>query len=298
MLSALCCVYNDSTFIDACLRSMEPYIDQIVVVEGSWSGIKGTYDYKANLRSDDGTLEIVEKFARDFPEKTILVNAIGDEGVCRNFGLALCNEPYILQLDSDEFYYPNQLREFRQNLIWKLDKDADVFTINSLGFIFNFRMHFKGPQARIFRNNGLYYGYGLSVGDVLKRDDREIKYQHINEITNLHFQTIGDRSKVSKNNMFEREKEILKNMGQDPEILHPGGYRWWYEEVFLKYDGTNLKELEEKCKGSIHIWSYNHSECRNIKVHEIPEDFVWPAYLYEQRWFNPDFKGRIEKLVV
>lgn len=294
MISALFCVYNDHIFTGACLKSIEPFVDQIVIVEGSWDGQAGTYDYKANKRSDDGTLEIVEKFAKDFSHKTILVNSIGDECITRNYGLSLCTEPMVLHLDSDEFYYPDQLLDFRQNVFWKLDKDADVFTVDSMGFVFNFRRFFKGPRARLFRNNGVFYTYGQAIGDVLDKEGG-VKYQHVN-LMNLHFQMVGNRSKIMNNNMFEREKELQVFMGEDPSIPHLGGYRWWHENVFLKYDGTNLEELEEKCKGSIHVWSYHHEEHRDHKLHEIPDDFVWPAYLYQETWFNPDRKDRIEKL--
>ena len=290
-ISALMTVYNESTFTDACLRSIEPLIDQFVIVEGSWKGLRGTYDYKENLRSSDGTREIVEKFVKDFPHKATLYNSLEDEECCRNLGLGACDNRWILHLDSDEFYYLDQLSKLKERL--HEYPNNSILMFKEYSFYFNFNYYTVGKKKRLFDGWNLQYYSNNGVGDVLKNMSGEPNVELDVPASILHFQWVGNRKKVLDSPNYERQLHNMKQFKLDPKEHYIGCWDWWVKEVYTQFNGKNLKELEAKCNGSIHPWSYHHKEHRP-RLLEIDDEFVFPGYLYRYPWFDIQEEGLID----
>jgi glycosyltransferase involved in cell wall biosynthesis len=281
------CVYNDAVFTKACLENIEPVVDQIVIVEGSWDGPLGTYDYGENKSSDDGTRRIVEQFEALHPDKVILIDSIGDEECSRNAGLHACTSDWVLHLDSDEFYWPNELEQLKTEIIDQAEaQGADRLHFDEMTFYFNFRNYMKGSKLRMFNSGlGIHYASGNGTGDILVGGVKEsVSVPHVSF---CHFQWIGDRSKVICSNNIDQERRVQIEGGTDPSKEIPlGGWQWWLSQVYMKFDGTNLDELEKKARGSIHPWSFLHEQHRNNPLVQIKDPAMFPEAVRNSPWFN------------
>jgi len=292
-LSALMCVYNDSVFTKACLEGIQPCVDQIVIVEGSWNGLRGTYDYGENRSSDDGTRRIVEQFQALYPDKVVLVDSMGDEECSRNLGLNLCKHDWVLHLDSDEFYWPHQIMGLKAELPALEAQGFDRLSIIQYTFYFNFRLCMKGRRIRLFNAGlGIAYTSGNNVGDVLVGG---VSKTGEVEIENCHFQWVGDRHKVLATPNINREDRYQREvLNEDPEkITHIGSWKWWLHHIYLQFDGTNLAELEHKNMGSIHPFSYFYEDCRRDPLVEWPNPNQFPEAVKQAPWFNFETKGLV-----
>ena len=298
-LSALMCVYNDNVFTKACLENIVDAVDQIVIVEGSWNGERGTYDYGENKRSDDGTRRIVDQFAALHPDKVVVIDSIDDEECSRNAGLAMCEHDWILHLDSDEFWYPEQLIAFKNYLPELERQGVDILYCMEQTFYFNFRNHMDGSKIRIFNAAaGNHYESGNGVGDIITGGPCEARSVPVGY---LHFQWVGDRFKVLATPNIEREKMAMEVGGipksgmteVDGHKVPLGGWFWWLHEVYLKFDGTNMDEILKKNKGSIHPWSFNYEEHRDGELHEMESVDLFPEGVVNAPWFDFEEKGLV-----
>lgn len=292
-ISALFCVYNDAVFTKTCLRGIEPCVDQIVIVEGSWDGERGTYDYGVNKSSTDGTRDIVNNFASSFPNKTIVIDSIGDEECSRNAGLSLCDHNWVLHLDSDEFYSPYELSKLKERLE-DIEKEHDRIRFAELSFYFNFKHYLLGSKIRMFdQSRKINYFSANGVGDNLQGGIQKTFFTE--DVAIFHFQWIGDRHKVLSTRNIDREKKFQLSRGEDPNKVIPmGGWRWWLNDIYLKFNGENLKELELKNRGSIHPWSFLHEDQRHHELNRVNVIDVFPKHIKSAPWFDFKEKGLIK----
>jgi hypothetical protein len=292
-ISALICVYNDNVFTKACLENIQLCADQIVIVEGSWNGARGTYDYGENKSSDDGTRRIVEQFAALYPDKVVLTDSIGDEECCWNLGLSFCEHNWVLNLGSDEFYWPEQINALKGEFLENTEKEGvDFLRLMQYTFYFNFRHYMHGRTVRLFNTaNGVYYSSANGVGDILEGGNRKVADAPANY---CHFQWVGDRHKVLCSRNIDREIKVQRAMGEDPDkVMRLGGWRWWLKHIYSQFDGKNLAALEEKNRGSVNPWSFLHEEHRVGKLKPVDHTFVFPGTVSAAPWFNPREEGLV-----
>jgi glycosyltransferase involved in cell wall biosynthesis len=302
-LTALMTVYNEPIFTKACLESIEPVVDEIVIIEGSWLGDSSTYDYGTNKPSDDGTRQIVEEFCSKYPKKTQLLDSALDEATCRNMGLSVANNDWILHLDCDEFYDTEKLKIYKDilgsNEHPKFGPNRFpnfIFGVNEKSFYLNFKYYTTGFRYRLFNRNYCHYGSGNGVGDILRtNENKDAPRIDLQDIDMFHFQWVGNRHKVISSPNIERQQEMIRRLDKDPndEQERLGTWHWWINDICMKFDGTNYEELIKKNGGSIHPWSLRHDDCRP-EVHVVDENFKWPSYLYNYDWFQPEEKGFID----
>jgi glycosyltransferase involved in cell wall biosynthesis len=289
-VSALLCVYNDKLFIKECLENTLPLVDEIIIVEGSWSGEFSTYDYKKNENSTDGTYEICLEYQKRNPEKVKVFSSIGDECCSRNLGLANCSHKWVLQRDSDEAFHELEFLEFLYNILPKLEDNIDIIELPEYQFYFNFQNYMLASRKRMFRGDRVSYSTGHYVGDGLV-PSKGNKVLKVESPWLFHYQWIMKRQKVINSKAHDMQVEGCKRAGLDPEIaLKESGYKYWLENIYLKFDGTNLKELEEKNGGSIHIWAKAHKEV-NDPMYQINDLFAFPLSTLKAPWFNKEEKG-------
>jgi glycosyltransferase involved in cell wall biosynthesis len=289
-IAGVMCVYNDALFVRECLQGVEPVLDQIVIVEGSWN--RGGYDYGGNFRSDDGTIEIIQEFAASYPDKVVLGQSIWDEATSRNLTLALSDHDWVLELASDEFYHLEELQNMKDMLI---DSWSDVESVGfpEVALYFNFRNCVRGyPRRRLHNIKGREYISANGTGDIWTSVGKSIV--SLNTITMYHVQWVGNRDKVIHTNNIDKEAAKLKRKGftEDP-IKIPGTWAWWLENIYLKFDGSNLAELERKNRGSLHCWGYYQKQYRDMRIDSIDPDTL-PASIREAPWFDGEEIGVVD----
>jgi len=290
-ISALVCVYNDVLFIRECLENLLPLVDEIVIVDGSWMGEYSTYDYGKNESSTDGTYEICLEFKARNPKKIKEFSSIGDEHLSRNLGVAECSHEWILQRDADEAFHELEFLDFKEKVLPNIQDDIDIIEFPEYQFYFNFKNYMLATRCRMFRR--IYYTVGNFVGDGLV-PNKGNKILKVNSPWLYHYQWVGNRDKVLKSKNHDAQVASCARLQIDPEIaLKNVGYNWWLKHIYLKFDGTNLKELEEKNGGSIHFWSKAHKDVNPPMYQVDTESFSFPLATLRAPWFDREEIGII-----
>lgn len=150
-LSVLMTVFNEADFIDYAIRGCLPFVDDLVIVEGSYLE---TQKLGQPARSDDGTCQIIEKYRNEPKVHIISANGQTDKDQ-RNVGLSKIKElnpdGWLLIIDGDEVYNPSSF-----TLIKKLTENLDRQNMkgayfNSLTFV-NDLNHYTNQQfPRLFK---------------------------------------------------------------------------------------------------------------------------------------------------
>ena len=134
-LSVLMTVFREAEFVDYAIRSCLPYVDDLILVEGSYLE---TQKLGTPTRSDDGTIEIIEKY-RNNPKVHILYANEQSDKDHRNVGLRKIKElnadSFCLIIDADEVHQPQTFPLIRStmNLMRKSGKKMAYF--HSLTFV-------------------------------------------------------------------------------------------------------------------------------------------------------------------
>lgn len=150
-LSALMTIYNEIDFVDCAIRGCLEYVDHLVIVEGAY---QETISLGQSPRSNDGTLDIIEKY-RNNPKVTILFANEKTDKDQRNIGLAKIKElnpnGWMLIIDGDEVYKPNSFKMVRNltTLLDKSNKKAAYF--KSLTFVNNINEYCEQEFPRLFK---------------------------------------------------------------------------------------------------------------------------------------------------
>lgn len=280
-ISSLTCVYNGMPFLPDFLLMLNEIADEIVIVEGSWAGHTSTYDWKTNSRSTDGSRKICEEFAKS-NNKVVLLDSVFDEQCSRNLGLTACSNNWVLQIDADEFYDTDKFLLLKENL---KTCPFDIVEVKEYNFVFNYRFYNETYRRRIFNSNIIEFTTNGIVGDVLKKSNNKIALSGKIDIAPMyHFSWVYPLEKIQKN----IEKEELNKFNKKNWV-----WRIWRDEIFLKFNGNNLKELEEKNYGSIHPWAKIDKQTRNHLIKEIDQNFKFPLHIENAKWFDKNYKGLI-----
>ena len=193
-------VFNESDFVDYAIRACLPYVDDLVIVEGSY---QETISCGAEPRSTDGTKEAICKATQFndplessadkpfFDERVYYIeaNEISDKDQ-RNVGLAkikkLNPDGHILIIDGDEIYTKENFKMVRNliNSMEKQDYRAAIFTsltfVNDLDHytIQEFPRLFKiTPECKFVNDNHMEWeDAGWNASTVLKAP--YIQYHH------------------------------------------------------------------------------------------------------------------------
>jgi glycosyltransferase involved in cell wall biosynthesis len=280
------CVYNDALFIRECLESIEPVLDEIVIVEGSWHG--GVYDAGGNFRSDDGTREIVEEFQQKHLDKVILLDSLGDEAVSRNITLTWATHDWCLELSSDEFYDIETLRKVKESLD---DNTPETIFFTENVYYFNFNFIMRGLRPRLYNAKGRTYFEANGCGDHWI----EVTGECLNctEVMMHHLQWIGNRDKVIKTKNIDRQE---KQINKDTRHVR-GSWKWWLHEIYLQFNGHNLKELEAKNGGTIHPWGWIEANLKgkplDSPLYKVSQDKL-PDSITSAPWYDPLEEGIVD----
>lgn len=155
---------NDMPFIDMVLRNVEPFVDEMIITISN--------------KSNDGTMDKVEKFAKDFPMKVQLrFESVSEPKFLtqvRQDQLNISHSDWIFFVDSDDYWPENRLKY----IISFLDNDIDALAVSPyqvidfehyerqwthMGFTKFFRnqkgVHYEGdwPRDLIYKDKELLY---------------------------------------------------------------------------------------------------------------------------------------------
>lgn len=145
-------VYNEVDYIDFAIRGCLPYVDHLVIVEGAY---QETIALGKTPRSNDGTLDIIQKYTGDPKVYFIEANEHSDKDQ-RNIGLKKIKElnpdGYVCIIDGDEIYEPFRIELIKKYAIPGLVKaNKKVKYFASMTFVNDFK-HFTWQQfPRLFK---------------------------------------------------------------------------------------------------------------------------------------------------
>jgi hypothetical protein len=130
-------VLNGEPFTRYCLRSIYPFAHQIILVEGAVPAASRISTPDGH--STDGTLASIKRFAaEEDPEKKVIIVTAEDEGHPNGFWPGEKDEMsrayakraignYLWQVDNDEFYRPEDLKQVFAMLVETPDISALTF---------------------------------------------------------------------------------------------------------------------------------------------------------------------------
>jgi glycosyltransferase involved in cell wall biosynthesis len=106
--------FNEAEFIEAAIRSTIGYVDEFVVIEGSWKTHQEANE-GIGARSTDGTIEILKKLQRKYPTLKVFHRNEKEQLAQRNQYWKCCpqeNHAMLLQ-DADEVYDHENIASIR-----------------------------------------------------------------------------------------------------------------------------------------------------------------------------------------
>lgn len=244
-------VFNEADFIDYSIRCCLPYVDDLVIVEGSYLE---TQKLGQPERSNDGTVEIIEKYRTDPKVKIIYANAQTDKDQ-RNIGLQKIKEinpnGWLLIIDGDEVYIPQTFPLIKKTMA-NLERQgfkAAYFRSNTFVNDMNhytlqeFPRLFKITPECTFTNDNFMYWNGAEWTSRFVTKFSFIQYYHYSFMKDIkrielkkkwwetRFGTPFDYGWHLENNQWkDKGHTIYEFKGQHPEIMqsHP---KWWEQDI-------------------------------------------------------------------
>jgi glycosyltransferase involved in cell wall biosynthesis len=106
--------FNEAEFIEAAIRSTIPYVDEFIVIEGSWKTHQRANE-GVGERSTDGTIEILKRLQKKYPVLKVVYRNEEEQLAQRNVYWEQCpQKPHAMLLqDADEVYPHDQIASIR-----------------------------------------------------------------------------------------------------------------------------------------------------------------------------------------
>lgn len=164
----LCC-FNEAAFIEPCIRSIIDYIDKIIIIEGTWSTATKTSGLR---RSNDGTLDILQKLHDEYPSK-IIIRYLNEptQLAQRTKHFEIYSHPHWMWiLDGDEIY---ELQEVQKIVAATKRNDFEVFKATSLTFANDAYHYVTIDFPRLFRIDKP--GYKFIDPNTLRKPDGSLQ---------------------------------------------------------------------------------------------------------------------------
>jgi len=247
--------YNEADWIEACVRGALQMADEIIITDGLYVPDKGTAEADLKLsekaqHSTDGTYEILQKLAAedsritlfDAPEDTSLAVELS----VRDCQLQLCASDYFLIVDADEIWTARQINDLRS--IVENSPEVPNFFIRNRLYFWSPYFYVNTKHQRLFK---------LSAGR---------KFYGINEVTGNHDHLNIPQSPTDylfhHYGYIDPEKVKFKMQQRYNEGHYRGSGMWWYNNIFMAFDGTIecAHELVKKNYGTLHPWGKIHPE--------------------------------------
>lgn len=141
------CAYNEADYIEYSIRSVIDYVDELIVVEGTW---KECYLANGKMRSDDGTLEILERLKKEFPKLKVFEHNDDSQLIQRDriFEHGPEGDYWLWIIDADEVYDPENAQKTVE--LTETARKTHGIKVNSLVFINDFYTYVPIAFPRLF----------------------------------------------------------------------------------------------------------------------------------------------------
>lgn len=232
------CTYNEIHMIRPCIESIIDFADELIITDGT-SLIFSQKEEEADSLSkpsDDGTLDYLHQLERENNKVVLIKNggmpimAEKDVKTCQ-LGVADCDWFFIV--DADEIWTKTRLALLRK-LLETEDSISDVAIWNKV-FMWDPFHYIEQSNWRVFR----------------KRPDRS--FYGANEVTNSTGQMTIEEPTFFHYGYIDPEKVKYKCNYYSGKKFRGCGNNW-YENVYLKFDGTNAEDLIKNNGGTLHMW--------------------------------------------
>jgi hypothetical protein len=240
-------VWNSALWLPWVLRGIYDFADCMVVGEVCW--VKG--DWEADT-SSDGTPDIIRQFMQDedtegkvrfhqggnvvqeypnIPDSAMLSPLAKSKAL----HLVPPETTHLVMVDSDEFYFPEDLFKLRR--ILENDNTTGLFTIPARCFYFDFTYCKMESFFRVWK---WFPGQHFAVSASMINSTGITRELQPEEILMYHYSYVSPK--------WTRLKGCS---GVDVTAEH---YKRWRENIFDSFNGENLEELYAKNSGGIHVF--------------------------------------------
>lgn len=148
--TAFMIVYNDVDYVDYAIKSIKNWVDHLYIVEGAF---EITMQTGAPARSNDGTLNILEKYLDD-PKVTLFHLNEREHKHHYDYGYQHCIEDgsdWAILVDSDEIW-TKQAQLVANSWMKKCNNlDACEMRVQEYSFVNDFWHHYPASYPRIFK---------------------------------------------------------------------------------------------------------------------------------------------------
>jgi len=232
---ALVNCYNSEEYIEYCIKSIYPYVEQIIIIDGAFN------DKIQPTISNDKTEEIIKRIMdKEYPGgKITYVREGGNNEVEQRNKvfryIDLYTMDWLFIVDDDEIYKPEDLLSLREFLEYA---DKDGYYVHSFDFINSFDWYKDNSHRRIYRIDPSMKFSGIikvSYGN----KEYEVK-EFIPNINKFHYSYVHNEMRAQmktieishdfpwkiEGRIFKRKGLKLKKFeGEHPEIMHNHPYR-------------------------------------------------------------------------
>lgn len=214
-------VYNEVEYVEYSIRSVIEHVNTLIVVEGAF---EETVRAGGSLRSDDGTLEILEKLQQEFSwQKLVIYKAPfpADQLRHRNmfFDLVGFHCPlatnmkyyWLWLIDADEVYDEDNISALKDVLN---STNSDCIKIDSLTFVNNFHSYVKIGFPRCFRIRSGRKHVFMGANHVACLNDKwqptrvlnDGEENHEDSVRFFHYSYVKDPARFS---LKKKERELV-----------------------------------------------------------------------------------------
>lgn len=233
--------WNEAEFIRPAIQSTIQHVDLMVVIEGAF---KETVETGGELRSNDGTLDILNELAEQFPEKLSIIspNAPISQLEHRSLVFEYVNwrfkgsppDYWLWIIDADEVYDDENAEKLKSIL---RTTDSYCIKVDSITFVNDFAHWVKIAFPRCFKIRKGFRHYFSSANDVVAvRDNKHLvlnqtEVNHEDDVRFWHYSYCKDPERFT-----QKKKERTR--------VH-GSFKWYLDEDGkVTADGINLRKYD------------------------------------------------------
>lgn len=241
---------NEEKFIEDCLRHLQPYGMEIIVVDTG---------------STDRTKEIAEKYA----DKVIDFEWIKDFSAARNYCASFASNNWILALDCDEFVDSIDIRMLRI-LMQKYPKRTGVLRLKNITWDTNNQAGYVNTDLARFYNKN-YYAFYYAIHEQICPKDASKRNEPIDAFL-LPMDVVHHGYALDEATMKKKQQRNLELLYQELETTPDKGY------VYFQI-GQSLMTLEGAQK-AVEMYEKGLESIVDINGYYVPELIISLATAY------------------
>jgi glycosyltransferase involved in cell wall biosynthesis len=231
-------VYEEADWIEWAIEGIIDFVDELIIAEG----YQGPAWHFGTCRSQDGTIEIIERLARKYDKITLMqcqsrLHVLNGKAATHNHALEISRRikeaDWYMICDADEFYSDRQKEAIKKTLE---TAKQDAFRVNARFFLYNFDYFIYMHLGRFIRvTEGMYFMPGqfpFYTDGTPYYDDENPSGLLIEDDPMFHYSLV-------KRPVCEIKRRVM-------EYCAVQRYGWvfdWIDQVYLQWTQANAKEI-------------------------------------------------------